>query len=1287
MPGAETLPTVRLEVHQAGRTVPYWFDQVDFLIGTVPGCDLRVPGAGLPAVLCLLARHPSGVHLRRLAATQVLLLNGISVSRAELQDGDRLSLGALDLYVRFEAVAAVEVSPPPPPILPAPTLTAAPVVAPVAAPVPVDESRAELEAECERLRAEIAERNRRQLTLETARAEAERKFAAIVAERSADADALDGVRIAADQRLAELKTQHESERQVEREAWESERAAFRQVAPQVAIGVDLLQREIALANREADANRRAQELDVRTAEIERQRQEMATLRNELNTIRTQLHDRYQERRDRLAGLKEAVDHAARKVQEQKRDVEESRFRQAGAQQELDQKSQELDAHRTDLTQRERELADRQQLVAASQEELRAALEAKLADVTAREDRLASQRQVLEARERQYETDVVRLDRLQGSLDQRERDLAERSQSLQSREQQLLGDSAELENQAHELDRLRTDLDAESARLDLQKSEQAALDASLTQRAAALEGQQTALAGLRSRLERIRDEMRQQEMDLEAERTSITQIAADSEAKRIEAEQLFAETTQQSTLLTTEREQMAERQAVLADAVGKLRETQDRLGRDEQHLREQTAAVERRIAEAAEKDAIVEARLDQLTQAQTRLDAERQTLRERSLAVTQAEQAREALQEQLRRRGDELAQKAKELADRQTQLAEKETGLAAQIAAQEAALAALDQEHATRRESLARDLADIERRRQELTQLEELQRRQIDELAERGRQLAEQDHILAEQQTKSQEMHRSQQETLARERTELAELARQGRELLLELPDVELRAGTAIDRLSHAREQLRDHLAELTTYVRQAQDDLESSRARVQHDHSLLDRKEQDLRRLQDEHRLALVGFRQQVIDRQGQLSELQRLLGKGEKGLENRHAKVEDQARRLDEAAQELARDSALLEVQQRTVTEQRGEIDRQFLDLRDWYRGKLRELAGIPVDAAGEPLPIAAAAMEDRPGERDILSLTGPLDVGDRALGTVLAEHQLVDGDTLHALLVEARRQRRSLRQIILASGVVTVYQLALIETGNVSGLMLGPFRVIDRIRQTGHETVYRVFDPRRGSEALLRHLDEEDAVDAVLPDEFRERFRHLTLADAHVAGTLEVLDIGDRPAAVLEWLTGLPASDWPPLAAAPGVCYRLLTQAALGLAALHKQGLVHGRLGDSNLLLTPQGVLKLCGAGEPSWLHDVETDLGTAEDDLRALGRLVAGWCSPSGVRKGSKARPLPERMVAIVDKLQAEAGYESARALLDDLDRAGSEIPPNPEAWDRLLRYVRDHAMPEATLRQSA
>ena len=35
----------------------------------------------------------------------------------------------------------------------------------------------------------------------------------------------------------------------------------------------------------------------------------------------------------------------------------------------------------------------------------------------------------------------------------------------------------------------------------------------------------------------------------------------------------------------------------------------------------------------------------------------------------------------------------------------------------------------------------------------------------------------------------------------------------------------------------------------------------------------------------------------------------------------------------------------------------------------------------------------------------------------------------------------------------------------------------------------------------------------------------------------------------------------------------------------------------------------------------------------------------------------------------------------------DHIGNDIPPNAEAWDRLLKYVRDHETPEALLRQTA
>src|SRR5581483_5077279 len=210
---------------------------------------------------------------------------------------------------------------------------------------------------------------------------------------------------------------------------------------------------------------------------------------------------------------------------------------------------------------------------------------------------------------------------------------------------------------------------------------------------------------------------------------------------------------------------------------------------------------------------------------------------------------------------------------------------------------------------------------------------------------------------------------------------------------------------------------------------------------------------------------------------MKRVLARDGTRLERRQADVAEQARAIDETSVRLARQAEELVQQQREVADRRQEIDHHLADMREWYRQKLRDLAGIPlVPGAEEPTilrapPPAPAAGEDGddaivPTQRGILTL-GPTDPADQRLGDVLRELQLIDGDALTALLAEARRQRRSLRQVLLTSGAITLYQLALIEAGNLAGLMLGPVRVIDRLRSSAHETVYRVFDPRRGGEA----------------------------------------------------------------------------------------------------------------------------------------------------------------------------------------------------------------------------
>src|SRR5262249_30646623 len=81
------LPMVRLEVlHAAARPTTHELADAAFLIGSVAGCDLRLPGAELPPVVCLITRELSGVNLRKLAPVQSVLLNGRPVNQAPLTD-------------------------------------------------------------------------------------------------------------------------------------------------------------------------------------------------------------------------------------------------------------------------------------------------------------------------------------------------------------------------------------------------------------------------------------------------------------------------------------------------------------------------------------------------------------------------------------------------------------------------------------------------------------------------------------------------------------------------------------------------------------------------------------------------------------------------------------------------------------------------------------------------------------------------------------------------------------------------------------------------------------------------------------------------------------------------------------------------------------------------------------------------------------------------------------------------------------------------------------------------
>jgi chromosome segregation ATPase len=1078
---------------------------------------------------------------------------------------------------------------------------------------------------------------------------------------------------------------------------------------------------VAIEARIAECDKREKRLAEQAARANAGQKELETLRAESTATRNELQQRYNERRDRLAGLQQAVQNAATKLQQEKREL-------TGRQQELSTRSAELDR-------RERELAaDREE-----HERARAATEAQHAGA-AEKLRLASEQSQqrhgeldereakVAANEERHRADLIRLDRFQGTVDQRERQVAAAEAEVARKQEELHRNTLEMEDQARQLDAALTAQRAEDERLKQERLELESATSRLTERASQIEGQQAMLAALRTRLERMRNEVRQEATLLAEQRVRHEAAERDLQEKARAVEEMRAQVEADGLAHSADRQAFDGSKSELQAAIARLRELQERLTAEEAASAERRERLDVRAAEQAALAEELKGRATQLLELQEKLTADRAALKERDAALARDEEARKALQEQLRRRAEELATRQKQLDE---QVREFEARSGAVVAEHEAAgrqTRAAESALADARQDLDRRTDELRHSADRLAVREGNLRRLTDRLRASGRSLAAGKKAHATAKARWDEDHAAANADGQRLRTELEDFRRQtaadADSLRQQLPDLELRGRAVLTRLGRAREELRGHLGELHEFARQGQDDLETVQSRIRAEAERLREQEAAINRARAEHRLAVTAFRQQLLEWQGRVADMRRVMADDGTRLERKEAAVSAAARQVDETAEQLKRQAADLQAAERQVSERRTEMERHLSDMREWYRRKLRELAesrgdsggtadavivplGYPrPDGRGSPGPSRSAGdLLANPGHagsessgHDILSLTDDLDPGDRQLGDLLRSLELVDADTLTALLLEARRTRRSLRQLLLSARggtpLLTLYQLALIESGNLDALVLGPTRVIDRLSVTPREAVYRVFDPRRAADGqatvLLRHLSEAEMHDAVHPDEFRQRFAALAAIEhPHLAATLEVLEINGRPAALQEWLSGLPSADWPPIIAVPAVWHRLLSETATAIHAAHRAGIVHGRLTARSVVLTPEGVVKLTGCGEPPWLTGGPAD-ATPADDVAALGELACAWATNMPLRKRAKTFKSPAAALRpILNRLRSDAAdrYQSTGDLLADLEKAGPELPPIGDAWENLVAFANQNAADAVAWRKSA
>jgi serine/threonine protein kinase len=231
-----------------------------------------------------------------------------------------------------------------------------------------------------------------------------------------------------------------------------------------------------------------------------------------------------------------------------------------------------------------------------------------------------------------------------------------------------------------------------------------------------------------------------------------------------------------------------------------------------------------------------------------------------------------------------------------------------------------------------------------------------------------------------------------------------------------------------------------------------------------------------------------------------------------------------------------------------------------------------------------------------------------------------------------------------------------------------IGQYKVLDRLGAGGIGDVYRARDTRFGRTVAI-HFVSSDIANT--PDQ-RERF----VADARAAMVLShpnialLYEVGEDQGQLFLATEYVPGDPLTRLTAGHALHVRraidYATQIADAIADAHAQGIVHGDLCASNIIITPKGSAKLLEFGLSSW-----TSGGKARgkrDDIVSLGHLIVEMTTGEPVGgtglspATAKGRPeVPELDPIVTSMLTHDGGkgYPSAAIIAAELRAVGAAI----------------------------
>lgn len=233
-----------------------------------------------------------------------------------------------------------------------------------------------------------------------------------------------------------------------------------------------------------------------------------------------------------------------------------------------------------------------------------------------------------------------------------------------------------------------------------------------------------------------------------------------------------------------------------------------------------------------------------------------------------------------------------------------------------------------------------------------------------------------------------------------------------------------------------------------------------------------------------------------------------------------------------------------------------------------------------------------------------------------------------------------------------------------------LGEYRLEDVLGEGGMGTVYRATHTRLGRPVALKLLTARRRLDPDAAARFeREMLAIGALRHPNIVQAMDAREIDGVPFLAMELLDGRDlariVAEHGPLSV-PDAC-EVTRQAALGLQHAHEHGLVHRDVKPSNLMLTPDGTVKLLDLGLARTAESVDTPDPAGATVVR-LGDLTA-----TDLRVGTEKYMAPEQSTA-PENVDARADvYALGRTLCFLLTRS-PDLPTGGAVPSGLVRLLQ-------------